>query len=513
EFGNIVAIAQDSSPTLEDLLAEAESLLFGCSYVRSSQGTKKAVLYYSIKEKEEIEGRKYSNLFIDVVELSALQDGIHEMVFIDEKYPGEPTCTDVLLIRQDGDKVYCQTENDTQEWLILDFGLKTGDIFVNGAGERFLVKEITKSEDSKRKRILLISEDGTQEDTWEEGIGSLQWGFLPNYVVKTLKYFQDVEDSMFTNLWAAANPDYFVGQGVYDEYFKLQPFDEIKDEEAEDMTLEDLPDSPLSYSFIEDSLRIQGYYPLNLYPSFAAASITGGHIDISIHQVTGLNMIKGNHIAKIDVLIPGFKAGTYKVGMSGQEYVTLECKGSSAQYNDPVTFTKDLMATIILPTVPDASKGKYYRLDRVEDGKIIFEQELQPQARVPYIIVPNEDFTIDPSTLNLEGLTQDVASIEGISFIGSYHREELPALTGGDRVESYYIDLIDTTPDCGITISAETGKETFLIGALRAYLIVSWDDPINPGGARSPKDKLEIVLKDHGTGIEEIQNSKFKMMK
>ena len=173
--------------------------------------------------------------------------------------------------------------------------------------------------------------------------------------------------------------------------------------------------------------------------------------------------------------------------------------------DDPVTFTKDQMATIILPTEPDASKGKYYRLDRVEDNQIIFEQELQPQARVPYIIVPDEDFSIDPSTLDLEGLIQDEVSIEGISLIGSYHREELPALTGGDGEESSYIDLIDTTSDCGVTISAETGKEVLFIGALRAYLIVSWDDPINPGGARSPKDKLEIVLKDHKTGVGDAQ--------
>ena len=181
---------------------------------------------------------------------------------------------------------------------------------------------------------------------------------------------------------------------------------------------------------------------------------------------------------------------------------------------EPVIFTKDQMATIILPTALDASKGKYYRLDRVEDGQIIFEQELQPQARVPYIIVPDEDFSIDPSTLNLEGLTQDEVSIEGVSFIGSYHREELPALTGGDGEESSYIDLIDTTSDCGVTISAETGKETLLIGALRAYLIVSWDDPINPGGARSPKDKLEIVLKDFKTGIGDAQrlNDKGQMI-
>ena len=49
------------------------------------------------------------------------------------------------------------------------------------------------------------------------------------------------------------------------------------------------------------------------------------------------------------------------------------------------------MTTIILPSEPDASKGKYYRLDRCEKGKIIFEEELSPKARIPYIRVPKED--------------------------------------------------------------------------------------------------------------------------
>ena len=155
-----------------------------------------------------------------------------------------------------------------------------------------------------------------------------------------------------------------------------------------------------------------------------------------------------------------------------------------------ITFTKGQMATIILPTAPDAGKGKYYRLDRCEDGKIIFEQEKQPQDHIPYIIVPSEDFSIDTSTLDLAGLRPDTVSIAGISFIGSYKSEELK------EKEGWYIDIIDTTPDC----QAEEGK-AYTIGALRAYLTVNWDDPINHSGSKGPGDKLEIVLKDNGTGL------------
>jgi hypothetical protein len=170
--------------------------------------------------------------------------------------------------------------------------------------------------------------------------------------------------------------------------------------------------------------------------------------------------------------------------------------------DEPVIFTAGQMATIILPTEPDASKGKYYRLDRVEDKQIIFEQELQPQAHIPYIIVPSEDFNIDPNNMDLEGLSCDTASIGDVSFIGSYVSEEL------EQQEGCNIQLIDTTPDCSISFSGETGKGAFLVGALRAYL--TWDDPIDHGGAKGRGD-MEIVLRDYGTSIEEMKNEELKM--
>jgi len=168
----------------------------------------------------------------------------------------------------------------------------------------------------------------------------------------------------------------------------------------------------------------------------------------------------------------------------------------------PVAFTKDQMATIILPTSPDAGKGKYYRLDRVEGSEIIFEQELQPRAHVPYIIVPGDDFSINPSALDLAGVGNDTVSIEGISFIGTYSRKEL------NEQEGFYIDIIDTTPDCTPLLGEGQGERLF-IGALRAWLQVNWDDPIDHGGAKSPEEKKQIVLKDNPDGISHLVNCKW----
>ena len=120
--------------------------------------------------------------------------------------------------------------------------------------------------------------------------------------------------------------------------------------------------------------------------------------------------------------------------------------------------------------------------------------------------MPTEDFSIDPGTLDLEGLTQDVVSITGISFIGSYISRVL-----ADK-EYFYIDIIDTTPDC---LKAELSAGMLVVGTLRAYLEVdwdklTWDDPIDHGGSRVPGEKLGIVLLDHATGINEVESGTSK---
>ena len=232
--------------------------------------------------------------------------------------------------------------------------------------------------------------------------------------------------------------------------------------------------------------------------------------DYPFEGVEGVGFLGGGLTCLLDGYAPGSTGGErYLKTCTLNGVVVYEQHDfyTSAQIikEDDVTFTKDQMATIILPTAPDASKGKYYRLDRCEDGKIIFEQELQPQARIPYIIVPDEDFSIDPSTLDLAGLSPDTVSIAGISFIGTYTGEVLPSL-GGDGGGSYY-DIIDTTPDC-TPLPGEGQGERLFIGALRAYLIVNWDDPYNHPGSKGPEDKLEIVLKDKGTSIEQMVNGK-----
>ena len=145
-----------------------------------------------------------------------------------------------------------------------------------------------------------------------------------------------------------------------------------------------------------------------------------------------------------------------------------------------VTYTKGQQATIILPVTPDAGKGKYYRLDRVEDYQIIFEEEPHPQARVPYIIIPNEDFSIDVSTLDFTGIWRDSTNIYGVSFIGTYVKDVI------GYKDSYYYYTIDATSDC----RNDMNRYNVYVGALRAFIQVRiWNNG----------EKMPIVIHDAGS--------------
>ena len=263
--------------------------------------------------------------------------------------------------------------------------------------------------------------------------------------------------------------------------------------------------SPLRLSLFDDKNNDIVYMA-----GFASGEI---HVMCSMDGGTTWNVPHIERAESIPEIVTDLKQYGDKLLIYSESDVYEVSKAELIAQTTPVTFTSGQMATIILPTTPDASKGKYYRLDRVEDRQIIFEQELQPQAHIPYIIVPNEDFSIDLSTLDLEGLRSDTVSIEvtfegqaesqSIYFIGSYVNEEL------EQQEGCNIQLIDTTPDCSISFSEETGKRAVLVGALRAYL--TWDDPYNQGGTKGRGDKLEIVLHDYGTSIREIKNEQLKI--
>lgn len=228
-------------------------------------------------------------------------------------------------------------------------------------------------------------------------------------------------------------------------------------------------------------------------------ALTGDLFVISTEEdwPTEQNVITTTQVAAANA--KGWRTYSYEYTWDEYDSYVWEKYGGSRP-TTVVAYTAGQMATIILPTAPDTEWGKYYRLDRCEDNYIVFVEELQPQAHIPYIIMPYEDFSIDLSTLDLAGLSQVAVSIEGISFIGSFVSQVL------ENQKGFYIDIIDSTSDC---LNAEFSTERSVIGALHAYLQVNWDDPFSQDGTRAPREKMEVMLLDKGDGIDEIQNSEF----
>ena len=153
-------------------------------------------------------------------------------------------------------------------------------------------------------------------------------------------------------------------------------------------------------------------------------------------------------------------------------------------------YIKNQQATIILPEAPDPSFGRYYRYDHLEGAgglSVVFKREEEPKANVPYIIFPNEDFSIDLKQYTHISLPEPgyvllvpEDSIRGYGFYGTY------VGTDGDG----HFLVIDSTPDCWDGKAPNPPR----VGPFRAYL----------RAARSSS----IVFDDGQTGI--LSNSKSK---
>ena len=121
-----------------------------------------------------------------------------------------------------------------------------------------------------------------------------------------------------------------------------------------------------------------------------------------------------------------------------------------------------------MPVTPDASWGRYFRLDRIEDSQLIFERELSPQANVPYVIFPDRDFFVDLSTLDLS-IQAGKTSIPCVDFVGSFINYDFPTTDNQELI------FLDETQDGGYEISNDDFWGYYVVGgriaALRACII------------------------------------------
>lgn len=136
---------------------------------------------------------------------------------------------------------------------------------------------------------------------------------------------------------------------------------------------------------------------------------------------------------------------------------------------DAVEYKAGRRATIIMPVTPDASWGRYFRLDRIEDSQLIFERELSPQANVPYVIFPDRDFFVDLSTLDLS-IQAGKTSIPCVDFVGSFINYDFPTTDNQELI------FLDETQDGGYELYYDEFGGYYIVGggriaALRACII------------------------------------------
>ena len=332
---------------------------------------------------------------------------------------------------------------------------------------------------------------------------AVTWEIGPDTIINNLNYKQIIREGKTINIWIRENAGkIWLMTEEYPRELLLYNFNWVPDEV---LYTEYIRETDNGMEVFRDEFTVNDYkttkcgnhtYQYIFNDEFA--TIRG------IGRVSDLNKNSGLlGYRKMKEILPGLiYSKVLWINRNNEEIFRSEiaeewtCEiPTDTNQNVPVSFAKNQMATIILPTTPDANKGKYYALNRCEEGKIIFTEEREPKARTPYIILPNEDFTIDLDKLDLESLLNDTVSVKGAMFIGSYSSAER------DCQEGFYIDILDATPDCQI-INADQRKAA--VGALRAYLVAPWDDPYAQGGSRGVTEKREIVLLDNGTSLTSI---------
>ena len=157
----------------------------------------------------------------------------------------------------------------------------------------------------------------------------------------------------------------------------------------------------------------------------------------------------------------------------GDKYESMTVAPKDITLWNKLVFTKDKKATIILPEAPDPSWGRYYRLDHFSKEKrlVVFEREDNPQANVPYVIFPNNDFSIDLSKYNLDNLPEP-------GFVPLFpddpdESEFRPGFKGTYKNSDFLyhkFSVLDDTPDCCHGIIVDGIGRLPRVGAFRAYL-------------------------------------------
>ena len=246
--------------------------------------------------------------------------------------PNGDTYADTLYYRQEGDKVYCLQLQDNKEILVLDYGLKVGDEFTDASGEVYVVTDTIRQGNNnyfgswyyyKPRRLNLVSKRTGENDIWVEGLGSQFWGITPSFLMTRNKVFTKLR-------LQPSQAQVVMGYGGNLLIWPNVSRDKYKAERIEQRYFEEKFDTrSLEYEFLGDTLYVWGTRNSDYLAgySYAECLIDDGRIDVLIKSFWPAETKRESEYI-FWAKIPGFKAGTYEVGMAGQEHVTLECTGT-----------------------------------------------------------------------------------------------------------------------------------------------------------------------------------------
>lgn len=172
---------------------------------------------------------------------------------------------------------------------------------------------------------------------------------------------------------------------------------------------------------------------------------------------------------------PEYETASFYLKDPGFESPNLINPPTELMLTNRLDFQANRQATIILPVAPDASWGRYYRLDRHEGSTIIFEREQEPKSNVPYVIFPDKDFSVSLSEYDLTQLPApervrfpDTEESSHTGFYGLYESRFI----GANLYDGEHAFIIDSTADC-----TEINFFRYQVGAFRGYLVLNTISP------------------------------------
>jgi len=109
-----------------------------------------------------------------------------------------------FYFRQEGDKIYRYNKEETEnDFLIMDFGLKEGDVFTCPDGRSMIVKAVRDTTGVQKdavSRVLELQEKDNESitDKWIEGVGSIHTGLfnaddLSDFTIQDVFRVKDIE--------------------------------------------------------------------------------------------------------------------------------------------------------------------------------------------------------------------------------------------------------------------------------------------------------------------------------